>query len=178
MIWYQPFFGHTDRVAQFYGIPLAGEAHGDEHAEEGSHGDDHGDESHGDEGHGDEAHGDGHGDEHHAAFGGAPGDGALYFAPDNTVLEDAHEAPKLVKVSPFIAMLIGLGLAYQFYIRRPDWPGQLAANQRHLYQFLLNKWYFDEIYNAVFVKPAQTLGGFLWKRGDGNVIDGGINGLA
>jgi NADH-quinone oxidoreductase subunit L len=64
------------------------------------------------------------------------------------------------------------------YIRRPDWPAKLAANQRPLYLFLLNKWYFDEIYDAVFTRPAKWIGNFLWTRGDGNVIDGGINGLA
>jgi len=54
----------------------------------------------------------------------------------------------------------------------------LAENQRPLYLFLLNKWYFDEIYDAIFVTPAKKLGAFLWKRGDGNVIDGSINGVA
>ena len=86
--------------------------------------------------------------------------------------------PYWVKTSPFIAMLIGLAVAYQFYIRRPDWPAKLAENQRPLYEFLLNKWYFDEIYEFLFVKPALALGRLLWRRGDGNVIDGGINGLA
>jgi NADH-quinone oxidoreductase subunit L len=47
-----------------------------------------------------------------------------------------------------------------------------------LYLFLLNKWYFDEIYDAIFVRPAQSLGRFLWKRGDENTIDGTINGVA
>ena len=68
--------------------------------------------------------------------------------------------------------------AFQFYIRRPDLPGKLAENQPFLYQFLLNKWYFDEIYDAVFVKPAKWLGSFLWKKGDGATIDGFLNGLA
>ncbi len=75
-------------------------------------------------------------------------------------------------------MLLGFLVAFQFYIRRPDLPGKLAENQRPLYLFLLNKWYFDEIYDFLFVRPAKWLGGFLWRRGDGNVIDGGINGLA
>jgi NADH-quinone oxidoreductase subunit L len=57
-------------------------------------------------------------------------------------------------------------------------PGQLAQQQRHLYRFLLNKWYFDELYDAVFVRPARGAGELLWRRGDGSVIDGGINGLA
>jgi NADH-quinone oxidoreductase subunit L len=104
--------------------------------------------------------------------------GAIYLAADNTVLHQAHEVPKWVKVSPFVAMLLGLGLAFQFYIRKPHLPGQLAQNQRPLYLFLLNKWYFDELYDIVFVRPAQAIGRFLWRRGDGAVIDGALNGLA
>ena len=64
------------------------------------------------------------------------------------------------------------------YIRRPDLPGKLATQQRPLYLFLLNKWYFDELYNAIFIKPALILGRLLWKQGDTRTIDGGINGLA
>ena len=75
-------------------------------------------------------------------------------------------------------MLAGLLIAWLMYIRRPELPGRLAAAQRPLYLFLLNKWYFDEIYDAVFVRPARRLGRFLWKKGDGKVIDGTINGIA
>ncbi|WP_126975749.1 NADH-quinone oxidoreductase subunit L [Frigidibacter oleivorans] len=104
--------------------------------------------------------------------------GAIYMAPDNHVMDEAHHAPVWVKVSPFVAMLIGLVTAWVFYIRDPAIPGRLAASQPVLYNFLLNKWYFDEVYDAIFVRPAKFLGGFLWKRGDGNVIDGSINGVA
>ena len=107
-----------------------------------------------------------------------PVQGAILFGPGNDVIHRAHEAPEWVKLSPFLAMLLGLGLAVQFYIRRPDLAGRLAASQRPLYLFLLNKWYFDEIYDAVFVRAARWLGGFLWRRGDGSVIDGSINGVA
>ena len=100
------------------------------------------------------------------------------MAPDNHVLDDAHAAPKWVKVSPFVAMLLGFVVAYWFYIVNTSLPARLAANQRPLYLFLLNKWYFDEIYDAVFVKPTVALGRFLWKRGDGNTIDGFLNGVA
>ncbi|MEL6680680.1 MAG: proton-conducting transporter membrane subunit, partial [Pseudomonadota bacterium] len=96
----------------------------------------------------------------------------------DAVLYNYHYVPTWVKLSPFIAMLLGLGTAYMMYIRHPDWPAKLAQNQRPLYLFLLNKWYFDEIYNVVFVKPAMWVGRFLWKQGDGATIDGGINGLA
>ncbi|MXU65610.1 NADH-quinone oxidoreductase subunit L [Oceanomicrobium pacificus] len=112
---------------------------------------------------------------HHAKeFFGA----SVFMHPDNHVMHDAHEVSKLVKVSPFLAMLVGLALAYWFYIVNPSIPGRIAKTNHGLYQFLLNKWYFDELYDAVFVRPAKALGRFLWKRGDGSVIDGGINGLA
>ncbi|MFC6638494.1 NADH-quinone oxidoreductase subunit L [Sulfitobacter sp. JBTF-M27] len=171
MIWFKPFFGDHKYVAAFYDIPLA---------EEAAAGDAHTDGAEDSEGKADDAHGadEGHGGEHHAAFGGAPGEGALYFGAENTVLEDAHSAPKWVKVSPFIAMLIGFVMAMWFYIWNPSLPGRLAANQQPLYQFLLNKWYFDEIYNVIFVQPAKAIGRFFWKRGDGNVIDGTLNGVA
>jgi len=103
---------------------------------------------------------------------------SIFMAEGNTVLHDAHYVPTWVKLSPFVAMIGGLGLAWLFYIRRTDLPGKLAHSQWPLYQFLLNKWYFDELYEWIFVRPAKGLGQFLWKRGDGTVIDGGINGLA
>ena len=110
-----------------------------------------------------------------ARIGFVPGEGA--HAPVNP-LAAAHEVPKWVKVSPFVAMVLGFLLAYLFYIRRPDLPGKLAAQQRPLYLFLLNKWYFDQIYDALFIRPAIWLARFLWKKGDGVVIDGTINGVA
>ena len=71
------------------------------------------------------------------------------------------------------AMMIGGFLvAYQFYIRRPDIPVALARDQGLLYRFLLNAWYFDRIYDFIFVRPAMWLGRLLWKGGDGFVIDG------
>ncbi|MEM8699769.1 MAG: NADH-quinone oxidoreductase subunit L, partial [Pseudomonadota bacterium] len=94
------------------------------------------------------------------------------------ILEAAHHVPKWVKVSPFIAMLIGLGIAYVMYILRPGLPGKIAARQEAAHQFLLNKWYFDELYDAVFVRPAMWIGRLFWKRGDGATIDGIINGLS
>jgi len=168
MIWYKPFFGHVDQVGTFYGIPYEDAAgHGEADA---GHGDDHGAAPAGDD-HGTEK-------EHHYAFAGQPGEGALYIAPDNTLLDDAHKVPYWVKTSPFAAMLIGFLMAYWFYIKNPSLPGRLAENQRPLYLFLKNKWYFDELYDAIFVKPAMGVGRLFWRRGDGNVIDGTINGVA
>jgi len=114
----------------------------------------------------------------HYVMESGPGEAAIYMAPENTVLHEAHYVPTWVKLSPFVAMVLGLIVAYWFYIVNPSLPKRLAENQRPLYLFLLNKWYFDEIYDAIFVNPAKKLGAFLWKRGDGNVIDGSINGVA
>ncbi|MES2665969.1 MAG: NADH-quinone oxidoreductase subunit L [Pseudomonadota bacterium] len=104
--------------------------------------------------------------------------GAIFMRADNLVMEEAHAVPKWVKLSPFVAMLIGFALAWLFYIKNPELPKRLAAQQRPLYLFLLNKWYFDELYDWVVVRPAKWLGSFLWRRGDGDVIDGSINGVA
>jgi NADH-quinone oxidoreductase subunit L len=97
---------------------------------------------------------------------------ALFTGKDNHILHAMHEVPKWVVWSPFFAMLIGFLLALYMYVLRPDVPGKLAAANPVLYRFLLNKWYFDEIYDFLFVKPAMWLGRFLWKKGDGAVIDG------
>ncbi len=110
-------------------------------------------------------------------LGAAPA-GAVFFGPDNHTIERAHEAPALVKFSPFIAMLFGLAIAWWFYIVNPEMPRALARQQPVLYRFLLNKWYFDEVYAFVFVRPARWLGTVLWKDGDGRVIDGTLNGIA
>ncbi len=97
---------------------------------------------------------------------------SLFTAKDNHILHEMHEVPKWVIWSPFVAMLIGFVLAWYMYVRRPDVPGKLAAANPVLYKFLLNKWYFDEIYDFLFVKPSMWIGKFLWKKGDGFVIDG------
>jgi len=167
MLWYNSFFGHTDTVGKFFGVP---------YAEAGAHGDDHG-AAKAEDGHGDD-HGEAKAEKHHYVFTGKPGEGAIYTAENNTVLNDAHEVPKWVKVSPFVAMLVGLITAMWFYIWNPSLPAKLAESQRPLHLFLLNKWYFDEIYDFLFVNPAKALGRFLWKKGDGRVIDGTINGVA
>lgn len=75
----------------------------------------------------------------------------------------AVEAPNWVKVSPFVAMLIGFVTAWVFYIKDPSIPAVPAAQQPILYRFLLNKWYFDELYDVIFVRPARWLGNFLWE---------------
>jgi len=175
MVFFKPFFGDHESINSFFGVPQhaaevvegAGSAEGGHEttatASETSHDDTAATAALG---------------EAHTVAGPQPGEGAIFMHPDSEVLENAHHAPNWVKVSPFIAMLLGFLVAYQFYIRRPDIPARLAQSQRPLYLFLLNKWYFDEIYDFAFVRPARWLGDVLWRRGDGGVIDGTLNGIA
>jgi NADH-quinone oxidoreductase subunit L len=98
--------------------------------------------------------------------------GALFTGKDNHILHDMHEVPTWVKLSPFVAMVLGFALSWLFYVKNPALPVALAKSQPLLYRFLLNKWYFDELYDFLFVRPAKAIGRFLWKKGDGAVIDG------
>lgn len=105
--------------------------------------------------------------------------GALFTLPTNAVLEEYHEVPKWVKWSPFVAMALGFVTAWYMYIKNPSAPKKLAEQQWMLYQFLLNKWYFDELYDFLFVRSSKALGRFLWKKGDVATIDAyGPNGVA
>jgi len=88
------------------------------------------------------------------------------------IIEDMHHIPDAVAYLPTIMMAIGAYVSYIFYIRRPYLPVELANSQPLLYKFLLNKWYFDELYDLILVRPTKWLGRFLWKVGDGYIIDG------
>ncbi|GAA0862577.1 NADH-quinone oxidoreductase subunit L [Sphingopyxis soli] len=95
--------------------------------------------------------------------------GSLAF--DAHLMHAAHEVPLWVKWMPFTVMAIGLFLAWNSYIRNTSLPAKFVAQFRLLHQFLYNKWYFDELYNFLFVKPAFAIGRFFWKRGDEGTID-------
>jgi NADH-quinone oxidoreductase subunit L len=91
----------------------------------------------------------------------------------------AYEAPLWVMLAPTLAMAGGFAVAWYFYMTNPLVPFGLAKRFRGAYLFLLNGWYFDALYDALFVRPAKRLGRFLWKTGDGTVIDGiGPDGVA
>ena len=94
------------------------------------------------------------------------------------IMHAMHEVPTWVAWSATIAMLSGLGLAWLYYIAAPWLPAATAKAFRPLYLFLLNKWYFDELYDLIFVRPAFWIGRMLWKKGDGAIIDGTIDGTA
>jgi NADH-quinone oxidoreductase subunit L len=82
-----------------------------------------------------------------------------------------HGVPLWVKLAPAVVMLTGFGIAYAAYMRDTTIPARFTGTFVGLYDFLLHKWYFDELYNLIFVRPAFALGRFLWKRGDVATID-------
>ena len=97
---------------------------------------------------------------------------SLKFSPDSHIFEDMEHISWPIRYLPTLMMAIGWGIAYLFYIRNPRLPVELAEQHAPLYRFLLNKWYFDELYDFLFVRPAFWLGRALWKYGDGWLIDG------
>jgi len=95
------------------------------------------------------------------------------------LMEEAHHVPAWVKLAPFVVMLTGFAIAWLAYIRHTDWPARFVSQFYLLYDFLLHKWYFDELYDRIFVRPAFWLGRLFWKGGDQGTIDRfGPNGAA
>lgn len=104
---------------------------------------------------------------------------SIYTAPDNTVLKDKYSIPGWVFYAPLVVMVIGLAAALYFYLFNEGLGKKIADRKGMAHAFLENKWYFDELYEIVFVKGARALGDFFWKIGDGKLIDGlGPNGIA
>ena len=104
---------------------------------------------------------------------------AIRVLADNDTIEGAHHVPLWVKLLPLIMAVSGIGLAYVMYMLRPDLPAVAVRIFRPIHAFFFNKWFFDELYDRVFVRPAVYLGYGFWKAGDGAVIDGvGPDGVA
>ena len=112
--------------------------------------------------------------DHNAAYW----QGAIFNGPNNHVLQQVERTPLLIGLLPTATGVLGFAVAYVFYILRPALPQRLAAAFPRIYLFLLNKWYFDELYDVIFVRPAMWLARLLWKVGDAEIIDGVPNGLA
>jgi NADH-quinone oxidoreductase subunit L len=105
--------------------------------------------------------------------------GAIAAIAGNGVKPMSENIPLWVELSPFVMTILGFAVAFYYYILNPELPAQMAAKKGLLYTFLYNKWYFDELYDFLFVQPAKKLGRFLWKFGDGTIIDGlGPDGIA
>ena len=92
--------------------------------------------------------------------------------PQHDSLAAAESVPLPVRYAPLALAILGIATAYVFYILDTRIPARLATQFRALYQFLVHKWYFDELYDLLFVRSAFVLGDGLWKGGDGAVIDG------
>jgi NADH-quinone oxidoreductase subunit L len=105
-------------------------------------------------------------------------DGSIFNGPNNHVVEQLEQTPFLVDIAPLVVGLAGIALAYYMYIVNPLAPVRLAERFGGIYRFLLNKWYFDELYNTIFVQPALRLARLFWQVGDATLIDGVPNGLA
>ncbi len=112
-----------------------------------------------------------------ADTGGKFWNGALVF--DRDLMEAAERIPLWIKWAPFTVMLTGLVIAWYAYLRNPKVPAAFVAQFGVIYQFLFNKWYFDELYDFLFVRPAFWIGRQLWQLGDIGIIDRfGPNGAA
>jgi NADH-quinone oxidoreductase subunit L len=109
------------------------------------------------------------------AFWGA----SIVVRESHGALEAAHHVPFWVQALPILVAVIGIGLAFYAYRAAPELPGRFAGRHEPLHRFLLRKWYFDELYDRVVVRPAFWLGRVLWRTGDGRIIDGfGPDGVA
>ncbi len=104
---------------------------------------------------------------------------AIFVLPEDEVMKAAHHVNTWVEWGITFATFVGIGLAYYLYVYAKSWPARLATAFETIYEFLVQKWYFDQIYDFLFVRPSLKLGKFLWEEGDQKTIDGlGPNGLS
>src|SRR5579883_1641096 len=97
---------------------------------------------------------------------------SLATGGSNTILEEMEHVSWAISLLPTLLMAAGFAVAWLFYIRRPELPVELARQHSMLYRFLLNKWYFDELYDFIIVRPTLWIGRLFWRGGDGWLIDG------
>jgi NADH-quinone oxidoreductase subunit L len=109
---------------------------------------------------------------HHDFISG--GDGAFWkgsLAFSEHLIHEMHAVPLWVKWAPFTVMALGLLIAWYAYLRNPRFPQVFVEQFRVVYDFVYHKWYFDELYDLIFVRPAFWLGRVFWKGGDEGIID-------
>ena len=105
--------------------------------------------------------------------------GAIFTSAANHVLHESHNVPTWVKWAPLVVTLTGTAVAFWLYVLKEGLAKQWADRRGSLWTFLYNKWFFDELYDFVFVKGAKAIGDLFWKIGDVKIIDGlGPNGAA
>ena len=104
---------------------------------------------------------------------------SIFILTGNDAIYKAHSVPKWVKLLPIVLAIIGISIATVFYVLIPDLPSRVSKAFRVLYTLFYNKWYFDEIYNYLFVKPIKIFSVFCWNIIDKKIIDGiGPNGIS
>jgi NADH-quinone oxidoreductase subunit L len=103
---------------------------------------------------------------------------SIGVVPGNDILARMEEIPAWAALAPSVLALLGIALAYVMYVAVPTLPAGIAARFAPIYRFLLNKWYFDELYDAVLVRPFFALARLLWQVGDVTIIDGVPNSIA
>ena len=96
---------------------------------------------------------------------------ALYFGPGNHIMEAMEKVPLAASLLPSVLMVVGFFVAVYLYLWAPGTAARWAEANPLLYNFLLNKWYFDELYDLIFVRPTFWIGRLLWRGGDENIID-------
>jgi len=114
-----------------------------------------------------------------AVISGAWGVMVLDIAnPENPLMTLAEHGPHgwyhFIFTAPFWLAIGGITLAYLMYFRETKYPAMIANTVPGLYTFLLNKWYWDELYARILIQPARNLGTFLWQKGDLGMIDRGM----
>ena len=106
---------------------------------------------------------------------------SILILPEHPAMENAHHVPTWVKLFPIFLAASGVALAVLCYGVFTNLPGRVVRLFRPLHALFFNKWYFDELYDLLFVRPAVRVGAFLWQRGDRDTIDGlgpdGLSGL-
>jgi NADH-quinone oxidoreductase subunit L len=103
--------------------------------------------------------------------------GSIFY--NEPLINAMHATPYWVKYSAFVVMVLGFAGAYLAYIAKPEIPARFVATFAALHNFVFRKWYFDELYDAIFVRPAFALGRLFWQAGDVGIIDRfGPNGIA
>lgn len=105
--------------------------------------------------------------------------GAIFVLPEHNSMAAAEHVSSVYSALPVVCAVVGFVLSWVFYVAFPEMPAIAATAFGAIYRFVYQKFYFDELYNAAFVRPTRLLGGWLWKKGDDELIDGfGPDGLA
>jgi NADH-quinone oxidoreductase subunit L len=98
--------------------------------------------------------------------------GASIAVPEASIMTNLEHPAFIAEIAPLLASALGIATAILFYVIAPALPAKLSQNFGPVYRFVLNKWYFDELYDAILVRPTLKIAKFAWHRGDEQLIDG------